>query len=363
MHVRSSAFKRTGFRHGVWGLVAMSAWVGGTLVATPVSRGAEEGSPLRVEPWELELGRVPQHEVVPRQIVLSNEGLDTITIKHVGRTCPSCLTFSIDQSDIPPGAVAVVDVLYDPSGYEGDVEEHVVLETDHDGVGNLAIPLRARVVKPYALKGAPVFMEAEAERPAARRVRVTPAFDMKGELTGLASPDERFDVRIEPVGRSFAVEIISQTGLPAGLSQAVLELISSNPDDPPCPIEASVFVVPPYHVYPSALKIGPVDRRQMRILFTRQSLVPPARILDVEVPDEGILYEFLPHGLAETRLNLYFYGMKGRNGHIGDVVLRTDHPEAGDVAIPIWVSKDFNQRLIAPALPREDRKKGCCGGT
>jgi hypothetical protein len=189
---------------------------------------------------------------------------------------------------------------------------------------------------------------------------------MQGRLVQPSEPHDLFDIVVEPDARlpgTYLARFSLKADLPAGMSQGEAVLPSTHAGDPPCRIPASVFVPPPFHVYPAAIKLGPLKREQLRILFTRQTLYPPANITGIELPDAFARYEFVPHGVAESRLNLYFYQLGDREGHIGDVVLKTDHPEVGEIRIPVSVSEDYRQSLKASRLFNGVRKKGCCGGT
>ena len=329
--------------------------------------GSAAGQPsLRIEPPAIELGTVLQHEVRQEELLILNQGTEPLVIKDVGKTCPDCLVPFLPQRVLAPGEAVslLVDVL--PGDASGALDAMLVLETDHADIGNVGIPVQAYIEPSYAMAGAPFLVEVqeEGERPS-QLVYVTPNFSMQGRLNRLSSASEVFDVGIQadpvyPDRYLVTVNVVSD--LPVGMTHEVLELESTHPDDPPCRIHASVFLPPPYHVYPVRLRVAPTDREQLRILFMDQRMIEPVELLDVRVPNPHVTWEYFKgFELERSRLNVYIHNQRGVEGYIGDIVLVTDYRACPEFRVPVFVDPRVPSALGPNRWPSVAANRQGCG--
>ena len=195
-------------------------------------------------------------------------------------------------------------------------------------------------------------------------VKVTPNYPMAGRLLPAASPSGLFRVGVESDPddpAAYLLQVANAADVPVGMTHEVITLKSTHPDDPPCTFHASTFLPPPFHVYPGRLRVAPVGRRQLRILFLDQNSLEPIHLQEVRVPGPGVTYEYLRgYSLERARLNVYIEDQQGVEGYIGDVVLVTDARDNPEIHIPVYVDPRVSS---APGLTRwpdvAAGKKGC----
>jgi hypothetical protein len=142
--------------------------------------------------------------------------------------------------------------------------------------------------------------------------------------------------------------------------------VSSDPADPPCRIPASVYLPPPFHVYPSRLRIAATDREQLRILFLERRPDSEAALKGIDLTAEHMRCTYVPgFGLERSRLNVYIRGQREAEGHIGDVILTLTGADVEMLCIPVYVDRALQASggvRTAHAIPLAGRG-GCGCGT
>lgn len=338
-----------------------------------MANGKEGLAPkLSLEPRELALGTFAEHETIMVEVLVLNHGTEELHIEDIGSTCPGCLEFDLQTNRVPPEGFALLTLWVD-AGRLGealkdnpDQETYLLIQSNDPVSPYLGIPIHADV-KPAFEELQPPFLFHGLTSNEVRRgtVKLREQTPMKAPLSNV-EVDVPFlvaSVRPDPTwDDTTLVDFETVPPIPVGWQQATAVVRSANPEDPTCRIELSLYTPPPFHTYPATLKIGPLAREQFRIVFIDQYLQPPARIVDVDVPDSGVSFEYQQDlGLFRSRLNLYIVGMKGRDGYLGDVVLRTDHPEVDAVRIPIMISPAYSQPYPDSDPFSSVRSPGCCG--
>jgi len=299
---------------------------------------ASEPSALLFDPPVIDFGDVYEHQNVHTNVLVLNAGNETVVIDQLGRSCRECLTVSMDEMTLAPGAAGNIEITLCPDTGPGFFDELITVEVP--GHQTPALPVTARIHPSYMLDGAPFLLTAAAEDvPLIHVVRITPIVEMKGHLQ---APDSNsiFSVVVTPGSEpgTFIAEISTKLPIHVGMTSESLRLPSTHADDPPCWIDLSVFLPPPVHVYPARLLVAPVDKEQLRILFIEQRIDPPARILDVQMPSPDISWEYIPgFSLERSRVNVYVHKQGGKSGPQGDVVLVTDSKERPEIRIPVIV--------------------------
>ena len=295
-------------------------------------------SSLLFDPPVVEFGDVFEHQHIHTNVLVINAGDEPVRINRLGRTCPDCLTTSMDEMNLPPGAAGRIAITLCPDTGPGFFDELVTVEVEQGPAP--ALPVQARVHPSYELDGAPFLLTATDENETLTHVvHITPVVGMKGRLTAPTN-NPYFTVDVQPGAATgtYVAAISVKRPIPSGMSHETLRLPSTHEDDPPCWMDLAVFLPPPVHVYPSRLLLAPADRQQLRILFIEQRLDPPARIVDVRVPSPSFTWELIPgFSLERSRINVYVYHQGGKSGPQGDLVLVTDRAEQPEIRIPVMV--------------------------
>ncbi len=328
--------------------------------------GAQGAPRIRVEPPEVVFGTVALQDFPGAEVLVLNEGDEPLQLIDVAMTCGDCFTVSTDTNVAPPGGMIKLLLQVEPTRLAGFAEPHVLVINSND-------PERPFFGVPIHVDAAPVFSRTpdalffdgvysnSVRRQAAR---VQPRVELRQPLTRVQSDKPFLIGRVRPDlyrDGAYRVDVETVPPLPEGWQDATIEVATADPADPVCLIPASLFVLPPFHVSPETLKVAPVRREQLRILFIRQHLSPPARLTAVELPDPGMRYEVhVDNHLANPRINVYFNALEGQAGDLGDVVLRTDQTAFQEIRIPVEVSSSYRQEL-KPNPYKPVRRRGCCG--
>ena len=87
------------------------------LLAGCNSRGAPQ---INVETTRLELGDVPNGEIVTRDILIRNDGDAVLQVQDLSTSC-GCTTASLDPMNIDPGASASLHIAFDSGAHGPDL--------------------------------------------------------------------------------------------------------------------------------------------------------------------------------------------------------------------------------------------------
>jgi hypothetical protein len=77
----------------------------------------QNGQPVEAEPNTIDMGVIPEGQIIPLQYVLHNQSKDIIQITRVKADC-GCVVPRLDQSSIEPGGAITLNATFDRS------EEH-----------------------------------------------------------------------------------------------------------------------------------------------------------------------------------------------------------------------------------------------
>ncbi|MDA3850106.1 MAG: DUF1573 domain-containing protein [Spirochaetaceae bacterium] len=93
--------------------------------------------------WDL--GEISEGEVVVTSLELLNTSQQDIRIS-LTPDC-SCLTVSLDNFTLSPGASQNIQLSYDSSGQSGDQKKHLIIRTSHEDLTKAFFPVEANIVE------------------------------------------------------------------------------------------------------------------------------------------------------------------------------------------------------------------------
>lgn len=322
-----------------------------------------QATSLLFDPPVIDFADRYEHETSVTNVLIVNGGNEPVVIERLGRSCPDCLILAMDNLKLNPAEMGTLRVELCPETGPGFLQEIITVETA-SGYAPV-LPVQARIHASYDLDGAPVLLQARQEDDAiVHAVSFTPRFEMKGQPVPPDDPDSLFAVKISPdlhPGR-FVASMTVKRLIPVGMTSESIRIGSTDATDPPCWLDVSVFLPPPVHVYPARLRVAPLAREQLRILFIEQRLETPAQLLDVRVPEPGITWEYFPgYALERSRINVYLHAMDSKMGNVGDIVLVTNHEAYPEIRIPVVVDEDMVAGPVFEDLPVPVAGRRGCG--
>ena len=307
---------------------------------------------LRLRPAELALGLVLDAQVVEQSLLVENEADRPVEIVDVRDSCGSCVAYNLEEPVLAPGQSTLLHLHIDPWGLEGPVRILLVPVTSDTTRPQRGLEIVAEVVPAFRVEGGPVVLEGLVQgHQRAQRVRMAPRVALPSPLVRVSADQPGFagTVSWDPVQQDYEVVVVAGPDLPLGDQAAVLMVECDDPTAPKCRIPVLARVVPPIQVLPDQLVLDRVDREQLRILFVRQFLDPPVAVTRLELPGDTFQYRFFDDSaLSRQRINVYSYGMQSRTGFVGNIVIHTDHEEAGRIEIPVRV-ENLSGVFVAPS--------------
>jgi hypothetical protein len=123
------------------------------LVAAACGGAAEaSGEPaIQFDPAALELGDVPNGQIVERDVVVRNTGGAPLTVESVTTSC-GCTTATLEPMTIPPGATGALHVAFDSGAHgpdlRGPLMRQVMLATNDPARPEAVVELTATITPP-----------------------------------------------------------------------------------------------------------------------------------------------------------------------------------------------------------------------
>jgi hypothetical protein len=352
-----------------WRIAASTAaWLAG------VSAMAEQTS-LLITPPELDLGDVPQHQLIEQSVILENRSPETVRVLEVRDSCAGCIKYDAGDGIIPPGESSILPLWIDPTELSGDQSIVVVVLTDQLDEPQRGIQVTARVLPSWRIEGLPVrFTQLVEDQQQTWRLKVIPRFQWNvpwtqvwSEVPGI-SGSLWFD---ENIG-GYWVDIVAGPELSLGDYETELQLVGDIPGAPRCRIPVHVHCVPAISVAPKEIQLNPVAEEQALAIVVRQAGLSGGQPLRIEVPGDDFRFDVTTDPFYSfAQINLYARNLQSKSGRIGDVVIGTLHPDRPiETRIPVIVRDEVATPQLSEAQARmlqrhlgNRRKAGCrtCG--
>ncbi|MEW6747900.1 MAG: secretin N-terminal domain-containing protein [Planctomycetota bacterium] len=288
----------------------------GLPAALPVSPGAAESAisdkatpahdktpRLELSETTLDFGEMLQGEKKSRQVVIRNTGEAPLAITKIHSTCGcgvlkvrtpageiavSDLEAGRAQLQIDPASLATLDVELDARGKIGEIDRKVEITSNHPGKSLLAIALKARVRKGFALEPAgfefgPV---KRGERPTRAVTLILCQLLSELEIVAIETPAPWIEVRVETVrnaarnptaGQEKRIEVTVGAEAPLGLLIKPLLLRTSDERVKEIVIPLSVEVVGDV-----SFRIGEGGKRDLLDFGLLEAGEPASRTIEVE---------------------------------------------------------------------------------
>lgn len=124
------------------------------LLAAGCGASAQAGEPqIALENSLLDLGNVPNGEVVERQVSVSNDGNAPLVVDTVTTTC-GCTTATLTPMTISPGESGVLTIAFDSGAHgpdlRGEIMRRVILMTNDPAQPEAVVDLTATITEPAA---------------------------------------------------------------------------------------------------------------------------------------------------------------------------------------------------------------------
>ena len=119
----------------------------GALLAGPVAGAGQEqkGPQIAVEPSAFDFGRALQHKTLTKDFTIRNLGDAELVIKEVKTTC-GCTAAIPGARHVEPGGKTTLSVSLETRSYLGPVERRVLLSSNDEEHGILAVSVSVTVV-------------------------------------------------------------------------------------------------------------------------------------------------------------------------------------------------------------------------
>jgi len=119
---------------------------------TACGAAAPQGAPqIAPETTRLELGDVPNGQIITRDVVLRNDGDATLVVQDLSTSC-GCTTATIDPVQIEPGQSATLHVAFDSGAHGPDLTgpmiRQVYVSSNDPAQPQLTVDLAVNVTPP-----------------------------------------------------------------------------------------------------------------------------------------------------------------------------------------------------------------------
>lgn len=174
---------------------------------------ASAAADIAVTPARLQLGRLPQHQVVEREIRIENRGDAPLEISEVYTSCP-CTEIALAASTVAPGGSTVLAVTFHSRDLSGENNKTIEISSNDPDASFLEVPLLAFVAAPILVTPSDRNLDfGKVERGETPRVEAALRAEDGGALTlALGTVDAtRFAAEIlpgaEPAAATLAVSL------------------------------------------------------------------------------------------------------------------------------------------------------------
>jgi len=277
-------------------VAAVAVLVLPTVVA---AQGAVDGAPKLLVPEKiLDLGTVPQGDVVDAVFRLVNEGNGMLQVKAVRPTC-GCTVADFDR-EIKAGASGTIKAKLDTTGFNGAISKSLLVLTNDSDTPSMSLVIRA-MVQPFLeiLPRPLVRFNAVQFEQANQKVTVVSAVEQDFEISGVKSsvPYISADVRklegsdvIEGKNTpQYEVTLGLEDDAPIGPITAQIEVFTNHPKAKKTTLKVFGVVRALLHVTPSQLQFGTVEAamkpgRNLILINNRED--SPVNVTGVEIDDQ-----------------------------------------------------------------------------
>lgn len=122
------------------------------LIALALLAACNSAKPqIAAETTNIDLGDVPNGEVITRQIAIRNDGEATLNVQSLSTSC-GCTTATLDAMQIEPGQSANLHITFDSGAHGPDLTgpllRHVYVNSDDPTQPELIVELAANITPP-----------------------------------------------------------------------------------------------------------------------------------------------------------------------------------------------------------------------
>ncbi len=271
-------------------------------LAMPSSSSAAEPD-IRLSARSLDFGRVPQHQVFPREIRIDNRGDETLVISEVYTSC-SCTEIALRAETVEPGGSTVLDVTFHSRDLSGENNKTIEISSNDPDESFIEIPVLAFVAAPILVTPADRVLEfGKVKRGDGARLEASIVVEGRESLAlDLESVDgARFRAEILPGAspREATLAVSLREDAIAGPYRGILRLNTDDPRMPSLDFELSCAVQGDLATKPSRLnfrfvKPGQALSKEIGIAAATPGLV--YRVTGGETDLPGLEVEVLDAG-------------------------------------------------------------------
>jgi len=113
--------------------------------------GAAGGPSIRLDATSLDLGDVPNGQIVEREVIVTNAGGAPLVVDAVTTSC-GCTTATLEPMTLAPGATGTLHIAFDSGAHgpelRGALMRQVMLATNDPARPEAVVELTANIVAP-----------------------------------------------------------------------------------------------------------------------------------------------------------------------------------------------------------------------
>lgn len=270
---------------------------------------------------------------------IRNAGSATLRINKVSASC-GCTVATISRKQVPPGETATLRARLNLRGRRGMQKKSIKIKSNDPADPLYRLWMKGTAVIEIGVEPTYVnFGQVTGTNAVTREVRLV-SRDPSIEFVTVRGGDEQRisgSITQDANGRKRRLRVVAQPPFEQGFRRTQLTVTTTHPKRPRFTLPVSMLVPQPIVAIPRKLSIrGNYPGGLTRAMLIRPGTVRSFKILDVDLPAEGMSADISPAGRNNYRIII-----KGiptdASVHGKSVVVRTDASQAERISVPIQV--------------------------
>lgn len=318
------------------------------LILVNSSFAEDAGPQALLQTTHRDLGRVRSDSEINHTFDLRNAGLQPLKISDV-RLSGGGLSARLPQ-EILPGETGKIELSINAKELVGDWNWKILFGTNDKTKKIIEFTLRGYVFPPVEVAPAPaVFFSIFHDETSTRKIKVLNHTERALVIERVEIIGSHFsaDLKVEEVGKIFALDITVPESVPPGRYREALLMRTNHPSRPTIRIPVNVLVKRDIFVFPEAIGFGQVNLQKIRNapallqLLTQTHTVTHRRgefaIAGITTDIPFLKIEKTPAGRSKIfKLDVKLDPEKLVPGRIsGAITLQTDDPRFPEITVPV----------------------------
>jgi hypothetical protein len=300
----------------------------------------DSGPDLRLNTYLWDFGAIDEGRSVSQELTLKNQGAEELTILEVKPSC-TCVTWSLSDFVLRPGASASMSLKFDPTGKSGSQPQTVTIRSNDPVTPAIQLQIRG-TVKPLKVVFSPKrvdFGTVNREKPTAKQVYVDSMVDVKSVHCDLPFVSAGVSESADEQHTAHVVSISLKPEVPIGSFSGKLIIETGHPTDPTLEVPLSGTVIGGVQCSVDSLFFGTVRKGASKKL---KMTVRPAAGRSVRVESVKNLSEHLSVKLVpitegkEYRVVVQLLRDAPPGYYEGNILIKTDDPGQPEIRVPAY---------------------------